>query len=390
MQTGSSADARRALRDPHPAGKATIFGLQGLRFIAAAMVVVTHVLNREVNLYHPFPLPRAPWMEAGVDIFFVISGFIMVYIMRPDTRPGAFWLQRFTRIAPLYWVATAVAFFGGLVLPAWFFGRQGWLFGLESALFLPVGGDSGAHPLISPGWTLIYEFAFYSLLTLCLFVRRPPFALATAIIGVAVGLYLFGIKTLPWLNFYGDEALMLEFVYGMIAAWLLTRQRPLRPWHGLAIGLAGLVLIYFLFDYPTGAVHWPRGIKVGLPAFLTVFGFLVSEPIWRRYNPLRQFARLGDASYSIYIIHFFFVSAIATWFEKSAAVRDGFGPYGFTTFSVVVGIGSGILAHIYVEKPLLLLVRSWLPRRPPRPAEAAAESLRHVRQPELAAPGRRG
>jgi exopolysaccharide production protein ExoZ len=390
MQTSSPTDEGRALRDPHPAGKATIFGLQGLRFIAAAMVVVTHVLNREVTLYHPFPLPRAPWMEAGVDIFFVISGFIMVYIMRPDTRPGAFWLQRFTRIAPLYWVATAVAFIGGLVLPAWFFGRQGWLFGLESALFMPVGGDSWAHPLISPGWTLIYEFAFYSLLTLCLIVRRPPFVLATAAIGVVVGLYLFGIKTLPWLNFYGDEALMLEFVYGMMAAWLLGRQRLLKPWHGLVLGLAGLVLIYFLFDLPTGGVHWPRGIKVGLPAFLTVFGFLVSEPIWRRYTSLQQFARLGDASYSIYIIHFFFVSAIATWFGVSAAVRDGLGPYGFTAFSVAVGLGSGMLAHIFIEKPLLHLARSWLPRRAPRPAEAVPESLRHVRQAELAAPGRRG
>ncbi len=115
-----------AATGPHAAGKSTIHGLQALRFLAAAIVVVTHVLNREVNLYHPYPVPRAPWMEAGVDIFFVISGFIMVYIIKPETTPGAFWLQRFTRIAPFYWVATIIGFLGGLVAPDYFFGHQGW------------------------------------------------------------------------------------------------------------------------------------------------------------------------------------------------------------------------------------------------------------------------
>ena len=121
MQVSPLTAAGLSLSDPHPGGKATIFGVQALRFVAAAMVVVTHALNREVTLYSNPPLPRAPWMEAGVDIFFVISGFIMVYILKPDTRPGAFWLQRFTRIVPLYWFATAVALLlvAAVVLGLW-------------------------------------------------------------------------------------------------------------------------------------------------------------------------------------------------------------------------------------------------------------------------------
>jgi len=360
-----------AFRDPHPGGKSTIYGLQALRFIAAAMVVVTHALNREVNLYHPYPIPRAPWMEAGVDIFFVISGFIMVYILKPETKPGAFWLQRFTRIVPLYWAATLVAYLGCVLAPDWFFGHQSAWFAIRSAFFIPTGSDSWAHPILSPGWTLVYEFAFYTILALCLTLRRPPFATAVVVI---VGIVSVGMLLKPWLpfmGFYADEALMLEFVLGMGAA-LLLREHGFKPWQGLVMAAAGLVLIYLLWDFKLG---WPRGLKIGLPAFLTVFGILVSEPLWQRYNPMRQLARLGDASYSIYLVHFFFVTALGVLFQRNTALRDAFGGYGFTAFTVVVGIGAGILAHIFIERPLLKLVRSWLPKgRTSRLAPAAAKA----------------
>jgi peptidoglycan/LPS O-acetylase OafA/YrhL len=133
----------------------------------------------------------------------------------------------------------------------------------------------------------------------------------------------------------------------------------MKPWLGLLLAAAGLTLIYFLWTFNLG---WPRGIKIGLPAFLTVFGFLVSEPLWQRYNPLRQFARLGDASYSIYIVHFFFVTALATLFKTQPALHDALGPIGYTLLAIALGIGGGILAHLFVEKPLLRLVRGRLPK----------------------------
>ncbi len=368
MQMMPRATPATPFRDPHPAGKETIFGLQGLRFVAAAMVVMTHALNREVWLYQAAaPLPRAAWMEAGVDIFFVISGFIMVYIIKPETQPGAFWLQRFTRIAPLYWLATAIAFVGGMLLPEWFFGRQDTWFALRSALFVPLGDNSDAHPIISPGWTLIYEFAFYTILAGCMLLRRPPFALAVGIIGTILILGALMGKWLPWLSFYGDQLLMGEFVFGMASA-AIVRRLSLRPAWGLLLAATGLIGIFFLWYAPP---EWPRGVRVGLPALLTVVGILTSEPLWQRHGLLLQFARLGDASYSIYIVHFFFVTALLTLFQKSEAVRDSFGPYGFVALAMIVGLGSGILTHIFIEKPLLRLVRSLLPKRRPRPALAA-------------------
>ena len=355
---------------PGGGGKSTIHGLQALRFFAAAIVVITHVLNREVNLYHPYPLPRAPWMESGVDIFFVISGFIMVYIIKPTTTPGAFWLQRFTRIAPFYWVATLIAFAGGLVAPDYFFGRQGWLYALQSLLFMPLGENAGAHPLVSPGWTLIYEFAFYTLLALCRLVTRPPLVLAFGLIALNLVLGSTLARFVPWLGYYADDLLMLEFLFGMVVAFLV-RRLPLPAWTGLPLALLGMVLIYLLWDRP-GAL--PRGLQAGLPSLLVVFGVLVSEPVWQRHAWMQEVARLGDASYSVYIVHFFFVTAIATVFQQNQAIHDLFGPYGYTLVSVVIGIGSGLVAHVLIEKPLLALVRSWLPAR--RPATRAVVPAR--------------
>jgi len=369
MQISPIVSEHRQSAPPH-GREQTLLGVQGLRFFAAAIVVITHVLNREVTLYHPAPLPRAPWMESGVDIFFIISGFIMVHIIKPETTPGRFWLQRFTRIVPLYWIATIVAYVGCLLAPDWFFGHQGWWFALRSLLFIPTGSDSWAHPILSPGWTLVYEFAFYTLLALCMTLRKPPFA--TAIV-VMVGVLSVGLLVKPWLpfmGFYADEALLLEFIFGMGAA-ILIRSHGFRPWHGLLMSFAGVVLIYFLWDAQIG---WPRGLRAGMPAFLVVFGILVSEPLWQRSRALQYLARLGDASYSIYLVHFFFVTAIATFCTKNPAFTQAIGGWVFTIGTLAIGIGAGLLAHLYIEKPLLQLVRSWLPqRRQPRRVEATAK-----------------
>jgi exopolysaccharide production protein ExoZ len=361
------------LRDPHPAGRATIFGLQALRFIAAALVVMTHTLNREFVLYPHPPVPHGDWMQAGVDIFFVISGFIMVYIVRPETRPGPFWLQRFTRIAPLYWVATAVAFLGGLALPEWFFGQHDLWFALRSALFLPMGETTDAHPIISPGWTLVYEFGFYTLLALCMFLRRPPFRLAVTVIAIylAFGMALMALGGPPAVAFYADYLLMLEFLYGMVAAAIVARLPP-RPWQGLALAAIGFVLIYYAWY---NAPYALRGVAVGLPSLLVVIGILASEPLWRDHPAMTWFARLGDASYSIYIVHLFFVTALTTLLQKVPALRDFIGPYGFIALAMVVGLGSGFLGHVYVERPLLTLVRGWLPHRRPAPRMATAAKV---------------
>jgi exopolysaccharide production protein ExoZ len=348
----------------------TIHGLQGLRMIAATMVVFTHALNRTADAFPGGGVAKQQFLESGVDIFFVISGFIMVYIMKPDTKPMAFWLQRFTRIAPLYWAATAFAVFLGYVAPRYGYGTPAWLYTVKSVLFIPTGSDMWAHPVVQPGWTLVYEFLFYTILSLCLLLGRRPFFAATIAIVLILTVGAVFAKTVGVLGFYSDQAMMLEFLFGMGVAGLL-KDMKVNAWAGVGLAIVGFVLIYVLWYMDK--LGYPRGLRVGLPAFLIVTGFLVSEPIWARHGLLRRFSILGDASYSIYIVHYFLIQAIDRFFSDNPGLKPPIGPYAYVAMLVIAGIGAGLLAHVYVEKPLLKLVRGWLPRRERQPALAPAK-----------------
>src|SRR6185312_16788936 len=150
----------------------------------------------------------------------------MVSIVTPDTIFGQFWLRRFTRIAPLYWLVTAVAFFGGLLAPDWFFGAHDPWFAVRSALFLPLGENVDAvRPLLAPGWTLIFEFAFYSIIALCLAVRRPPFALASMTTGVLLVVSMVVWPFAHQLGYYAFKLVMLEFLFGIALGAVVHRIR---------------------------------------------------------------------------------------------------------------------------------------------------------------------
>jgi len=354
-----------------PEGKGgTIHGLQALRMIAATMVVLTHALNRAADAFPNGGVGRQQFLESGVDVFFVISGFIMVYIMKPDAKPFAFWLQRFTRIAPLYWAATAFAVFLGYVAPRYGYGTPAWDYTLKSVLFIPTGSDMWAHPVVQPGWTLVYEFLFYTILSVCLLLGRRPFFAATIVIALILTAGAVFAKSVGVLGFYSDQAMMLEFLFGMAVAGLL-KDVKVNPWAGIGLALVGFVLMYVLWYMDK--LGYPRGLRVGMPAFLIVTGFLLSEPIWARYGLLRRFSVLGDASYSIYIVHYFLIQAIARYFEDNPGLKPPVGPYVYTGLLIAAGLGAGLLAHVYIEKPLLKLVRGWLPQRERQPALAPAK-----------------
>ena len=149
-----------------------IRNLQALRAVAAYMVVLYHFLGQQVSQLYP-PAKFLSFGAAGVDIFFVVSGFIMVVTtMKRDMAPGEFLLHRIARIVPVYWVVTILLF--AIVMygfkPVGIMRMQpDWL--AKSLLFIPFDRDGRVEPIISVGWTLNYEMFFYLLFALSLFVR---------------------------------------------------------------------------------------------------------------------------------------------------------------------------------------------------------------------------
>lgn len=308
-------------------------GIQYLRGIAACGVVVFH--------YFDGPIAPAGYHFAlgqyGVDLFFVISGFIMFSVARAEPA-GRFLERRLSRIYPLYWIATAIA-----VALYWAFDHIH-PSGTELVKSLALWPHySEAHrtqiwPVLVPGWSLTYELYFYALFAIGLWLRQPA-VLPAAIIMAAVAIGALAQPQAAPLKVMTNP-ILLEFTAGLMLAWAATTaQRWLIPALVAALA-AGLVL------HGLGAEHSNYGVAaaalVGAVAVLELRG---------RLPELVRLRLLGDASYSIYLFH----SPILLVIERSASPGGGRG--WSAAGSAVLAIGGTValclVLHYVLEKPLL-------------------------------------
>jgi len=201
---------------PNSESPGTILSIQVLRFIAALSVVIFHahlLLSRKLPGHVPNRVDHAFAVGAsGVHIFFVISGFVMVYTSwRSRLTPGGFLKRRLIRIYPIYWLVGTLYLVAHLLLEHPYDLRFAELAG--AALLLP-----GYSPLvIGPGWTLSYEMWFYLCFTAALFagVRAGLFFL-TAFYALAVVAGALLHPTTPW-GYLATNSLLIEFLAG---GWL--------------------------------------------------------------------------------------------------------------------------------------------------------------------------
>lgn len=289
-------------------------GLQTLRAIAALMVLIGHVVA-ETEHYFAVDLPgdRIPWTR-GVDIFFVISGFIIALsAQRFAGQSLAFFWRRFLRVAPLYYLFTTLMVLSLLVIPGATKDTSldlGQI--LNSYLFLPYERQDGRiAPVLSLGWTLNYEVFFYALTALCLWFRHP-------FRGLAALLVLFSLTSLlpdhgTLLTFYTNP-LILEFILGVALFHLYQTD-----WRLASPKLAVVTLaLGFLLMIALNFTDLPRFLAAGLPATLIV----ASGTLFCPAVPL-PFQTLGDASFSLYLSHRFTMRlatlALLPLFPASAA-----------------------------------------------------------------------
>lgn len=317
-----------------------LYGLQYLRAIAAIAVVAFHAAGRVGGSFLVG--------EAGVDIFFVLSGFIMVAITGPTTRPGSFLADRIRRILPPYWIVTTlivVGTFAGLfphiVL------KPGYV--AASFLFLPsvVPGNVQIWPLLVPGWTLNFEMMFYVVFALSISMRSQRAQMAVMTIGFAVLVAVGMTVDMPGtaLRFYADP-LLLEFAAG---GWLAIAWKRFDRWPtvlalpSVLVGVAGFVAAT-LVEPPI-----PRVLLYGVPAVILVTGVLGIE----RSRPMRRWSvplLLGDASYSIYLWHTLIIAAAL---RLLIGPLSAIPPIGAILLLVPIGTAGGIAGHLLIERPIL-------------------------------------
>ncbi len=284
-------------------------GIQGLRALAAAAVAFLHIAD-EAGAFtgtpgqSPYRWIDAVPLEAGVDLFFVISGFVMVWASWDAfgqwRSVAPFVLRRVLRIVPLYWLLTAATVAVAVAAPGAVSDgvRDGWGYIAASFAFVPWRrADGFVQPVLRLGWTLMYEMLFYALMALTLPLPRRvalPVLLALLTVLVAAGQAV----AFAWtpLVFWTDP-IVAEFALGIAVA--VAARRGWRPgWVGL---LAFLVSLALATQAPDGAA---RALVRGVPAALLVYCALswTSVPRW--------LVLLGDASYALYLVHPFPMRAL--------------------------------------------------------------------------------
>lgn len=347
--------------------------VQALRGLAAFLVVFVHleVLARLAGL----PAGLTVFGNSGVDVFFVISGLIMVVTTSGKKQtPQGFLRNRLTRIAPLYWAITLAVFAIALAAPALLQNTTADpIHLLKSLAFIPYErGDGTMHPVVFVGWTLNYEMAFYVVFAVGLLLPSRLAGLALSI-GVLIAAALFGQMVQPkspLLAFY-TTPMILEFGAGMVLGALFVRERlPKGAGWGIpavALGVAALAVML------AGPWLWPqadRAVMFGIPALVIVTCGLIAE---RAGLVLGQgwIQLLGAASYSTYLTHFFCTQVVT----KAAEKLVGFGPVLMWALVPVVFLLVaivGIFTHRRIELPLTELARRCIAPLGPRPRPTVA------------------
>jgi exopolysaccharide production protein ExoZ len=288
--------------------------IQVLRGVAAAGVLIWHSSSKTL-----------PVGAAGVDLFFVISGFIISKVM-VGRSPSDFIADRLWRIFPPYWVAALPWFIFAFVGGAATVPKT-----LASLTLWPWYGHL-AWQYLRPAWTLSFEMLFYAGAAISIVTGRPRLITGTALLLVAANLTGGGSLA----QFLGCP-LILEFLIGA----LIGRLRGSTPVAVALIPLAVLALwlsparLFVEVEGVPALITAQRTLWWGLPAAALVYSALTFERAFAgAWSRLPVF--LGDASYSIYLTHFTVL---------------------FFTKSMVVCLAVGIAFHLWVERPLLGLRR---------------------------------
>ncbi len=329
--------------------------IQYLRAIAALMVAYFH-LCFQIEAYKA-SLTGPGWLgiahfDAGVDIFFIISGFIMVATSQ-KLGPMAFLWRRLIRIVPLYWIATLVLVVAALLIPSAFKETSPNLPDTTKSLLFIAFHNAAQHgqvlPMLVPGWTLNLEMFFYAIFTITLLASIRPYQIwivgAMFSIAMLIGPALWSESSI--LSFYAQPRIF-EFWIGMVIGRMYLAQKVRAP-VSAAYGLLALGFVLTLTPL-THLSAYSAALMAG-PA-LCVVGAICAER--GGAMPNLPFAELlGDTSYSIYLTHIFTLGVTRTIWGSLNVGSSTATIVGFAIFSMVAVVAVALLSYRYIEKPSL-------------------------------------
>lgn len=343
--------------------------IQYLRAIAATMVVVFHASSialADANDAFPFK-----WAQAGVDIFFVISGFVMwVSTFGRTTSPRDFYWNRIRRIVPLYWIMTSLVVAIGVAAPGLLRSTKLELPHLvASYLFIgwpspATGAEGEVFPLLVVGWSLNQEMFFYLLFGLMLLLPmrwRGPVTVATFLAITLAGLLIRPTDIVA--QFYLSTK-TAEFGAGVALGMVATGSRVRLP-AAISVAIAAIGFASMPLAYDLLAFGAERELVLAVAALLVTSGAVGLERSGR-LPALPSFEEIGKASYSLYLTHPLLLSALASTVLRHGEPHAFATGWGFVVVAVIGALAVSILVFRWVERPLTTRLSGWGRRdRPP-------------------------
>jgi len=344
--------------------------LELCRFLAAVLVACFHA-GASINKYYGFDIREVRNFGAGVDFFFVLSGFVMTYahwydIGRAD-RVKRYCVKRFLRIYPPYWIITGLIVIFYLFDPSYGDESRRDLAKLFCSIFLL---PYTAQPVVGQAWTLVHEMFFYALFALVIIFGRKALA------GFVVWAICILLWQAPHVNDYRSDPLFafpvsfylspfnIEFIFG-VGIGLLVR----RGWRHLSgtLALSGIllfVLALIFVDYRIVGDFAAR-LAFGAAAAIAILG-LASLP-WRVSAGLAALLGiLGAASYPLYLVHPMVETVVIRMLLKFGSAQGS--PWMVMVILVSSAVVGGVLFAYGVERPLNRILQG---RLLPSPVTAA-------------------
>ncbi|OIR50256.1 acyltransferase [Enterobacter sp. FB] len=335
--------------------------IQAMRGIASLIVFIVHLLSTKPGM--------APgWLEkgvyvfgpGGVDIFFVISGFVVTLAAAKsagsaNTKSSSltFMLKRIFRIYPAYWIVFA---FASLLLPyVWL--APDWLPKASELSLLTLTYTYNYKVMVA--WTLVYEMFFYVVLAILVLSGKKFWH--CLFIWIFIEIVLIAVSNTYNKNLAGYVPLspqILQFCSGCVVAFICTK---FETRFGKEILIAGGILFAVMCCVNINLANWDpwnRTLTLTLPSAMMIYGAVVSERE-KRFNFGKPLLFLGNISFSLYLWHQLTFQTMLAWFEHSGLLQQL--PHALSlAIWALCGIAVGYTSYVLIEKPSIKFINGIL------------------------------